>query len=161
MLFADDAALTAHTEEALKRLVNSFAQASVSRRLTSWAKMSTALQASLSATILLSIRHFTRDTYMKYAQFVAQRAREHTKDLLVKSRKAVFTYYETNLDRHPEEAGIIDLDFYFRRGITRRVHTSEEEMRNDIMSLYEFCSSTDNNPKHHLCPKSSDSWCFY
>lgn len=41
------------------------------------------------------------------------------------------------------------------------VNTSEEEMRNDIMSSFEHCSSTDDNPKHHLCPKSTDSWCFY
>ncbi|KAK3873554.1 hypothetical protein Pcinc_021430 [Petrolisthes cinctipes] len=34
-------------------------------------------------------------------------------------------------------------------------------MRNDIMSSFEHCSSSDANPKHHLCPKSSESWCFY
>lgn len=56
---------------------------------------------------------------------------------------------------------ITRLQFYFRRGITRKVNTSEEDMRNDIMSSFEHCSSTDDNPKHHLCPKSTDSWCFY
>ncbi|KAK3883276.1 hypothetical protein Pcinc_012405 [Petrolisthes cinctipes] len=56
---------------------------------------------------------------------------------------------------------ITRLQFYFRRSITRKVNTSEEEMRNDIMSSFEHCSSSDANPKHHLCPKSSESWCFY
>ncbi|MPC32738.1 hypothetical protein E2C01_026064 [Portunus trituberculatus] len=57
---------------------------------------------------------------------------------------------------------ITRLQFSFRRGITRKVNMTEEEMRNDIMSSLEHCcSSSDTNPKHHLCPKSSDSWCFY
>ena len=57
MLFADDAALTSHTEDALQRLIRRFeahvgssASQSVSRRPTSWGKMSAVLQTSPSAT---------------------------------------------------------------------------------------------------------------
>ncbi|XP_063873641.1 uncharacterized protein LOC135107567 [Scylla paramamosain] len=296
---------------------------------------------------LLSIRHFTRDVYMRYANYITHKTVQHTKSLLEQSRKAVFSYYAQELDRHPDENGILDVDaifdgtwhtrghsssfgagavidantrlildyetcgkicqlcianktrherkeitdtefarwkenhapscqvnyagtaggmeaaealacwnrslshnmryinfisdgdssayssvtscnngegpygkdhlvekmdcinhvakrlgnglrnlrketqtvktksgkivkrsvlggqnkltdkvitrlqFYFRRGITRKVDMTEEEMRNDIMSSFEHCSSSDTNPKHHLCPKSSDSWCFY
>lgn len=34
------------------------------------------------------------------------------------------------------------------------------EERHNIISSFEHYSSSDTNPQHHLCPKSSDSWCF-
>lgn len=55
---------------------------------------------------------------------------------------------------------ITRLQFYFRRGIKRKVNTSEEEMRADIMSSFYHCSSSHSNPCHDYCPKTNDSWCF-
>lgn len=53
------------------------------------------------------------------------------------------------------------LTYYFGISVRRRADTTPEEMRNDIMSSFYHCSSTDENPKHNLCPKSEESWCFY
>lgn len=36
-----------------------------------------------------------------------------------------------------------------------------EELRKDIYASFLHCSSTDNIPQHHLCPKTTDSYCFY
>lgn len=53
------------------------------------------------------------------------------------------------------------LTYYFGISVRRRANTTPEEMRNDIMSSFYHCSSTDENPNHDLCPKSEKSWCFY
>ena len=39
--------------------------------------------------------------------------------------------------------------------------TSPAEMRDDILSSFYHWSSSDENPKHYLCPATKDSWCFY
>lgn len=36
-----------------------------------------------------------------------------------------------------------------------------EAMKNAIYATLYHCSSTDDNPTHHLCPTGDDSWCFY
>ena len=33
-------------------------------------------------------------------------------------------------------------------------------MQNAIMASFHHCTSTDDWPKHHLCPEGKDSWCF-
>ncbi|KAK3892697.1 hypothetical protein Pcinc_003489 [Petrolisthes cinctipes] len=35
------------------------------------------------------------------------------------------------------------------------------QLRKDIYASFLHCSSTDDNPQHHLCPKTPDSYCFY
>lgn len=59
------------------------------------------------------------------------------------------------------DATISRLQHYFRVSIVRKVNTTEEEMRNEILSSFYHCSSTDANPQHHLCPKHEKSFCFY
>lgn len=36
-----------------------------------------------------------------------------------------------------------------------------EGLHNDIFSIFLHCFSSGENPHHHLCPKTSDSFCFY
>lgn len=56
---------------------------------------------------------------------------------------------------------IENLQFYFGLSIKRKVNTTPEEMKNEVMSSFYHCSSTDTDLKHDLCPLSNDSWCFY
>lgn len=39
--------------------------------------------------------------------------------------------------------------------------TSAAEIRDDILSSFYHCSSSDENSKHHLYQPTKDSWCFY
>lgn len=34
-------------------------------------------------------------------------------------------------------------------------------MKNSILASFDYCSSTDENPKHDKCPNDENSWCFY
>lgn len=34
-------------------------------------------------------------------------------------------------------------------------------MKNSILASFNFCSSTDENPKHDKCSNDENSWCFY
>ncbi|MPC59808.1 hypothetical protein E2C01_053836 [Portunus trituberculatus] len=54
---------------------------------------------------MLSLKHFTFETYVRYAQYVMSKAVEHTKDILMDSRKAVFKFYAEELGRYPDENG--------------------------------------------------------
>ncbi len=62
MLFADDAALTAHTEEALQRLISSFARAFDEFGLTISLKKSNIMGQGVSSTPWISIGHHTLET---------------------------------------------------------------------------------------------------
>ena len=53
------------------------------------------------------------------------------------------------------------LQHYFKQSIKRKVNTTEVIMRDEIMSSFYHCTSTDDNPQHHLCPRGEDSWCFF
>lgn len=57
---------------------------------------------------------------------------------------------------------VIDhLQFYFQISLKRKLQTSAKEMREEILSTYYHCTSTDENPQHHFCQKGEKSWCFY
>ncbi|KAK8372313.1 hypothetical protein O3P69_019807 [Scylla paramamosain] len=57
---------------------------------------------------------------------------------------------------------VIDrLQHYFKISIKRKANTTEGEMRDEIMSSFYHCTSTDDNHHHDLCPKGEDSWCFF
>ncbi len=62
MLFANDAALTAHTEEALQRLISSFARASDEFGLIISLKKSNIMGQDVSSTPCISIGHHTLET---------------------------------------------------------------------------------------------------
>ncbi len=62
MLFADDAALTAHTEDALQRLISSFARACDEFGLTISLKKSNVMGQDVSSTPCISIGHHTLET---------------------------------------------------------------------------------------------------
>lgn len=49
------------------------------------------------------------------------------------------------------------LQFYFQVSLNRKVGTTSLEMRDEILSTYYHCTSTDDNPQHDLCAKGSDS----
>lgn len=49
------------------------------------------------------------------------------------------------------------LQFYFQVSLNRKVGTTSREMRDEILSTYYHCTSTDDNPQHDLCAKGSDS----
>lgn len=59
------------------------------------------------------------------------------------------------------EVVIDNLQFYFQVSLKRKVGTSPSEMREEIMSTYFHCISTDDKPQHDKCAKGVDSWCFY
>ncbi|KAK8731958.1 hypothetical protein OTU49_007358, partial [Cherax quadricarinatus] len=50
---------------------------------------------------------------------------------------------------------------YFQKNLRDSRGTDVETMRNGILASFFHCSSTDDNPEHHLCPPGSASWCFY
>lgn len=57
---------------------------------------------------------------------------------------------------------VIDhLQHYFQVSLNRKIGTSAKEMREEIMSTFYHCTSTDMNPQHQLCAKGEHSWCFY
>lgn len=64
--------------------------------------------------------------------------------------------------RHKLTDLVIDhLQFYFQLSLKRKLHTSPSEMRDEILSTFYHCTSTDAKPQHQLCPKGKESWCFY
>ncbi len=62
MLFADDAALTAHTKDALQRLISSFTRASDEFGLTISLKKSNVMGQDVSSTPCISFGHHTLET---------------------------------------------------------------------------------------------------
>ena len=73
---------------------------------------------------MLSLKHFTFETYVRYSQYVIMKAVEHTNDILVDSRKAVFKFYAEELGRYPDENGVLDVDCTFDGSWHTRGHTS-------------------------------------
>ncbi|XP_076045369.1 uncharacterized protein LOC143027746 [Oratosquilla oratoria] len=64
--------------------------------------------------------------------------------------------------RHKLTDVVIDhLQFYFQVSLNRKVGTSASEMRDEILSTFFHCTSTDDNPQHDKCAKGERSWCFY
>ena len=59
------------------------------------------------------------------------------------------------------EKVIKKLTYYFGKNVKEKTNTSPKEMRDTILSSFYHTSSSDENPKHDLCPKSKTSWCFY
>lgn len=53
------------------------------------------------------------------------------------------------------------LQKYYTAGIRPLVGGTMEELRKDILSPFLHYSSSDTNIQHHLCPETTDSWCFY
>ena len=56
---------------------------------------------------------------------------------------------------------ITHLTKYYTNAIYRNTNKSVSDLRRDIMASFLHTSSTDENPQHDLCPKGSDSWCFF
>ncbi len=56
---------------------------------------------------------------------------------------------------------IDDVEYYFHVSMNKKVGTNAEEMRNEILSVLYYCTSTDQKPQHEKCAKSKDSWCSY
>ena len=64
--------------------------------------------------------------------------------------------------RHKLTDTVIDhLQYYFSVSLKRKVGTTASAMRDEILSSFHHCTSTDAKPKHHLCTKGPNSWCFY
>ena len=59
------------------------------------------------------------------------------------------------------EPVITRMSYYFGVSVRRCANTTPEQMNNDIMSSLYHCTSTDEEPRHHLCPASEDSWYFF
>ena len=51
------------------------------------------------------------------------------------------------------------LTIYYNRAI--RGSKSAEDMKKAIMASLHHCYSTDDKPRHELCPTGVDSWCFF
>ena len=47
------------------------------------------------------------------------------------------------------------------RGDPKKPYSDTNEMSKAIWASYLHAISTDEEPRHHLCPASADSWCFY
>ncbi|MPC50222.1 hypothetical protein E2C01_044045 [Portunus trituberculatus] len=62
---------------------------------------------------LLSIKHFARMTYTHYYTFIKEQTLEHIKDVLKRSREALFHYYSEELDRQLDVSGDLDMDVSF------------------------------------------------
>ncbi|KAK3878412.1 hypothetical protein Pcinc_016996 [Petrolisthes cinctipes] len=52
------------------------------------------------------------------------------------------------------------LQKYYAAAIRRFVGGTVEELRKNIYASFLHCSSSDSKEQHHLCPKTTDSWCF-
>ena len=86
------------------------------------------------------LKNLCKETYVK----VLQNGKKRRKSAL--GRRNILT--DKVIDR---------LQHYFKQVIKRKVKTTEKEMRDKIMSSFHYCSSTDRDPKHDLCPKGEDS----
>ena len=56
---------------------------------------------------------------------------------------------------------INSLSSYYGTAIRNCAGKTLEEIRRSILSSYFHCSSSDEDQRHHLCPKGPKSWCFY
>ena len=55
-----------------------------------------------------NLKHFTKNTYIRYAKYVTENVVEHTKNILGKCRDAVFKHYENK--GHKPVDGKLDTD---------------------------------------------------
>lgn len=53
------------------------------------------------------------------------------------------------------------LQFYYQVSLKRKLHTNTKEMRDEILSSFYHCTTTDARPQHQLCTQGEKSWCFY
>ena len=57
---------------------------------------------------------------------------------------------------------VIDrLTFYYGCAIRHNVGKSIESMKKDIQASFYHCSSSDEDPQHHLCPEGEESWSYF
>ena len=57
---------------------------------------------------------------------------------------------------------VIDkLSSYYGKAIRDNVGGRVKTMEDSVWASFHHISSTNDNPKHHLCPKGEKSWCFY
>lgn len=52
------------------------------------------------------------------------------------------------------------LTVYYRNAIEKNLG-DVKKMKDAIYATLYHCKSTDDNPQHHYCPESEESWCFY
>eukprot|EP00745_Piridium_sociabile_P007986 TRINITY_DN15350_c0_g1_i2.p1 TRINITY_DN15350_c0_g1~~TRINITY_DN15350_c0_g1_i2.p1 ORF type:complete len:326 (+),score=78.28 TRINITY_DN15350_c0_g1_i2:211-1188(+) len=54
------------------------------------------------------------------------------------------------------------LTIYYNRAVRGgKTGSSVEEMKKAVMASLYHCYSTDEKPRHELCPAGADSWCFH
>lgn len=56
---------------------------------------------------------------------------------------------------------IEQLPYYYGQAIRRNKDKSVEDLKQDIRATFFHCLSTDEDPKHSMCPDGEKSWCFY
>ena len=62
---------------------------------------------------------------------------------------------------YPFQEKIAKLQVYYIKAIRGKTDRPEKEMEEAVMATYYHCTSSDDWPKHTLCPEGEDSWCFY
>ena len=50
---------------------------------------------------------------------------------------------------------------YFCKAVVENIHKEPREIKKDVLATYMHGISTDDEPKHKMCPDGSSSWCFY
>ena len=63
--------------------------------------------------------------------------------------------------KHKLDNVIDHLQIYFSVSLKRKVGTDASTMRNEILSTFYHCTSTDEEPHHELCAKGPQSWCTF
>lgn len=53
------------------------------------------------------------------------------------------------------------LPFDYGQAIRKNKGGTVEDLKKDIYATFYHCTSTDENPRHDLCPTGEKSWCFY
>lgn len=51
--------------------------------------------------------------------------------------------------------------YYLSHATFSNINKDVASMKNSILASFDYCSSTDENPKHDKCPNDENSWCFY
>ncbi|XP_050730167.1 uncharacterized protein LOC127005398 isoform X2 [Eriocheir sinensis] len=62
---------------------------------------------------MMNLRSITNSTYSNYSKYVTLKAKMKAKEVLERSRRAVFEYYARELNRLPDEDGVLDVDVTF------------------------------------------------
>ena len=50
---------------------------------------------------------------------------------------------------------------YYTIAVKRCAGGTVKQLKDEIMAIFYHCSSTDISPKHHLCPRGPDTYCFF